>query len=259
MPSLREVQQRAYRAIVLEEEGVFAPWGPETRVGAARLAVYRNNARETFHKTLAVTYPVVQRLVGELCFRGLARSYQREFPSRGGDLGGYGAELSTLLEIYYRDTDFAYLADVARLEWACAEAETAAEGVPFDVTSLAAVPSDDCAALRFALRAPVRLVGSRFPIFTIWQANQSDDVRPVALSRGAEHVLVTRDAGGVRLHRLDAATFAFVQSLADGDALEEAASVGDAAAPSFVLQEALTTLAQLNVLAGFRLPADEVE
>ena len=259
MPSLRELQQRAYRAIVLEEEGVFAPWGRDARVGAARLAVYRTNARETFHKTLAVTYPVVQRIVGELCFRGLARSYQREFPSRGGDLGGYGAELATLLEIYYRDTEFAYLADVARLEWAIASAETADEGVPFDVTSLAAVPSDDCAALRFALCAPVRLVASRFPIFTIWQANQSEEVQCVALALGAEHVLVTRDAGGVRLHRLDGATFAFVQSLADGDPLEEAATAGDAAAPSFVLQEALTTLAQLNVLAGFRLPADEVE
>lgn len=259
MPSLRELQQRAYRAIVLEEEGVFAPWGRDARVGTARLEVYRNNARETFHKTLAVTYPVVQRIVGELCFRGLARSYQREFPSRGGDLGGYGAELSMLFEIYYRDTDFAYLADVARLEWAIAEAETAAEGMPFDVMGLAAVPSDDCAALRFALCAPVRLVGSRFPIFTIWQANQSEDVQRVALSLGAEHVLVTRDEGGVRLHRLDAGTFAFVQSLADGDALEEAATAGDAAVPSFVLQEALTMLAQLKVLAGFRLPADELE
>jgi hypothetical protein len=259
MHSLHELQQRVYRAIVLEEDGVFAPWARDARVGAARLAVYRNNARETFHKTLASTYPVVQRLVGEPCFRGLAWSYQREFPSRGGDLGSYGAELPTLLEVAYRDTSFGYLGDVARLEWACAEAETAAESMPFDVASLAAVPSEGCAKLRFALRAPVRLVGSRFPIFTIWQANQSDEVQSVSLARGAEHVLVTRDDGGVRLYRLDAATFAFARSLADGDPLEEAANTGEAAAPDFVLQDALTLLAKLNVLAGFCLPADEVE
>lgn len=251
MPSLREVQQSAYRAIAND--------GAMHGYNAARLGVYRNNARETFHKTLAVTYPVVQRLVGELCFRGLARSYSSDFPSRSGDLSAYGAELPTLLEIYYRDTAFAYLADVARLEWACAEAETAADGLPFDLLHLAQVRRDDCAQLRFALRASVRLLSSRFPVFSIWHANQSDDVTPVPLSRGAEHVLVTRAKSGVRLYRLDAGTFAFARGLADGDTLEDAVSAGETAVAGFAVSETLATLAQLDVLAGFRLPADEVE
>jgi hypothetical protein len=253
MPSLRELQQQAYRAIVLEEGALRAG-----ALNAARLGVYRNNARETFHKTLAVTYPVVQRLVGELCFRGLARSYSTDFPSRSGDLSAYGAELPTLLEICYRDTAFGYLADVARLEWACAEAATAADGVSFAVLHLAQVPAEDCGMLRFTLRAPVRLVSSRFPVFSIWEANQGDDVEPVALSRGAEHVLVTRRRG-VQVYRLDAGTFAFARSLADGDSLADAASAGETAAIHFEVADALKTLAQLDVLAGFRLPADEVE
>jgi hypothetical protein len=252
MPSLRELQQHAYRAIVLEEEGLRT-----AASRAARLGVYRNNARETFHKTLAVTYPVVQRLVGELCFRGLSRSYATDFASRSGDLSAYGAELPTLLDIYYRDTAFAYLADVARLEWACAESATAADGVSFDVFHLAQVPAGDCGSLRFMLRAPVRLMSSRFPVFSIWEANQGDDVEIVALSRGAEHVLITRRQG-VKIYRLDAGTFAFARSLADGDSLADAASAGDVASAEFAVGEALKTLAQLDVLAGFRLPADEV-
>ena len=253
MPSLRELQQRAYRAIVLEERSTLRAGA----VTAARLGVYRNNARETFHKTLAVTYPVVRRLVGELCFRGLARSYSTDFPSRSGDLSAYGGELPTLLDIYYRDTAFAYLADVARLEWACAEAATAADGVSFDVLQLAQVADDDCGLLRFTLRAPVRLLSSRFPVFSIWEANQGDDVEPVTLSRGAEHVLVTRRQG-VKVFRLDAGTFAFALSLADGDSLADAANAGEVAAADFGVGEALKTLAQLDVLAGFRLPADEM-
>jgi hypothetical protein len=253
MPSLRELQQLAYRAIVLEEDGASRAGG----LNAARLAVYRNNARETFRKTLAVTYPVVQRLVGELCFRGLARSYSTDFPSRSGDLSAYGAEFPTLLDIYYRDTAFTYLADVARLEWACAEAETAADGVTLDVLQLAQVAADDCGLLRFALRGPVRLVSSRFPVFSIWEANQGGEVEPVALSRGAEHVLVTRQQG-VQVYRLDAGTFAFTRSLADGDSLADAANAGEGAAAGFAVGDALRTLAQLDVLAGFRLPADEM-
>jgi hypothetical protein len=259
MLSLREVQERAFRAVVLEEDAVIVPFARDARSTAARLEVYRNNARETFRKALAATYPVVRRIAGEQCFRGLSHAYQRDFPSRSGDLGSYGSELATLLEIYYRDTAFGYLADVARLEWACAAVETAAEGAPLDISRLAGLDANDCARLRLTLRAPVRLVASRFPIFSIWAAHQADEVETVPLARGAEHVLVTRDAGGVRLYRLDAATFAFVRSLADGDSLEDAAIAGDAAAPDFVLQDALTTLAQLNVLAGFRLLAEEVE
>lgn len=250
MPSLRELQQTAYRAIALEDDAR----GGEFNV--ARLAVYRNNARETYRKTLAATYPVVRRLVGEQCFRGLARSYSHDFPSRSGDLARYGAELPLLLEIYYRDTAFAYLADVARLEWACAEAETSADGVPFDLLQLKSVPAGDCERLRFALRATVRLLSSRFPIFSIWEAHQQDEVEALPLGRGAEHVLVTRRRG-VQVYRLDAGTFAFARSLADGDSLAEAAAAGEAA-PGFLLDEALKTLARLDVLASLRVPEEEI-
>ena len=166
--------------------------------------------------------------------------------------------MPTLLEIYYRDTAFGYLADVARLEWACAEADTAADSLPLDLLSLAHISEDDCTRLRFTLRAPVRLLSSRFPIFSIWEAHQADDVEHVPLSRGPEHVLVTPRRGAVRVYRLDAATFALARSLADGESLADAATAAEQAG-RFSLDEALKTLAQLDVLAGFRLPADEVE
>jgi len=252
MPSLRELQQNAYRAIVLEDDVRGAG------LNVTRLSVYRNNARETFRKTLTATYPVVRRLVGEQCFRGIARSYAHDFPSRSGDLGRYGSELATLLEIYYRDSAFAYLADVARLEWACAEAEAAADCASFDLLELARVPADDCARLSFALRAPVRLVSSRFPIFSIWEAHQRDEVEAVPLRIGAEHVLVTRTSE-LELHRLSTGTFAFARSLADGESLADAVSAGETAASDFAVDEALGTLARLDVLAGFSLMAVETD
>ena len=247
MLSLREVQRRAYRAIVLEDNVL-----PLTRSSAARLDVYRNNARETFRKTLAATYPVVRRLVGDECFRGIAAHFMREFPSRAGDLGLFGAELATLLDIYYRDTDFAYLPDVARLEWACAEVETAADSAPFDLMELASIHHEEHAALRFALRPCIRLVSSRYPVLRIWHANQADDVVPVDLGAGAERVLVARSGKDVRLEALDAGTFAFTQSLADGEPLTDALDAGSAAARGFDPSAALGLLARLDTLAGFR-------
>lgn len=259
MPSLRELQQLAYRAIVLEEQVPVPSSLRDARIGAARLEVYRNNARETFHKTLAVTYPVVKRLVGEPCFRSLARSYMRDFPSRSGNLERYGAELATLLDVFYRDTGFAYLADVARLEYACAEADIAADSRPLDWLALAGATDELYAGVRFTLRGPVRLVSSLFPVLSIWEANQAEDVRPVALSAGAEHVLVTRSASGVVLYGLDAGTFAFARSLADGEALADACAAGAAAAADFSPAAALETLAGLEVLAAVRWPTDSMD
>lgn len=247
MLSLREVQRRAYRAIVLEDNVL-----PMTRSRAARLDVYRNNARETFRKALSATYPVVQRLVGDACFRGIAAHFMREFPSRAGDLDLFGAELATLLDIYYRDTEFAYLSDVARLEWACAEVETAADSATFDLMELASVHQEEYAALRFALRPCVRLVSSRYPVLRIWHANQADDVAPVDLAAGGERVLVARSGKDLRLEALNAGTFAFAQSLADGEPLADALDAGSAAAQGFDASAALALLAQLDALAGFR-------
>jgi hypothetical protein len=250
MSSLREIQQRAYRAIVLEED-VTPAGGPVDRL-AARLGVYRNNARVTFCKTLAATYPVVQRLVGEPCFRSLARAYARDFPSRSGDLGRFGAELPALLDIHYRDTAFAYLADVARLEWAYAEAETVADAAPFDWRALGTVDPGDYAALRFVPHPTSRFLTSRFPVLSIWEAHQSVDVRPVGLGAGAEHVLVLRTASQVRLHGLDAGTFAFAWSLAEGETLGAAHETGVAAGVEFDLTRALARVAALNAFIGFR-------
>jgi len=250
MSSLREIQQRTYRAIVLEENVL-----PMTALRSARLGVYRNNARETFRKTLAAAYPVLQRLVGELCFRGIAEHFMREFPSRAGDLGRFGAELAMLLDIYYRDTAFAYLVDVARLEWAVAEVETAADALPLDLLQLTAVAENEHPALKFAMRPAVRFVSSRHPVLSIWEANQVHDVVPVDLASGAEHVLVMRRGGGVRLHRLDSGAFAFARSLADGESLADAHDAGAAAAADFDARAALVLLARLDALAGFTSPS----
>lgn len=250
MNSLREIQQRAYRAIALGDDALLGMVSADR--ARARLGVYRNNARVTFEKTLAATYPVVQRLVGEPCFRGLAHELAREFPSRSGDLGRFGAELAVLLEIYYRDTDFGYLADVARLEWAYAQAETAADAPALDLRALAAVPPDEYADLRFVLHPSSRFVTSRYPVLSIWEAHQADDVRAVALDAGAEHVLLLRSSGDVRLHGLDAGTFAFACSLADGETLESAHETGLAAADDFAIHQALARLAALQLFTDFR-------
>jgi len=215
--------------------------------------VYRNNARETFRRTLAATFPVVEQLVGGDCFRTLALTFARQSPSRAGDLAQFGAEFPALLDVFYRDTDFAYLRDVAALEWAQAEAETADDAAAFDPLALREIAPGSYGDLRFVLQPSVRLLSSRYPVLSVWEAHQVRAVERVSLDAGSEHVLVLRRGGNVGLHRLEAGVFAFAQALADGETLDDAHDAGLAAAGSFDVASALDTLVRLGAIADFHI------
>ena len=86
---------------------------------AQRLEVYRNNAWQFFLAALERTYPVTQRRVGADFFRQLAREYRAQHPSQHGDLHWIGEAFPAWLADRMTGTGYEWLADLARLEWAC--------------------------------------------------------------------------------------------------------------------------------------------
>ena len=254
MPALRELEERAYRAIMHAEASYLAPYVVSDDIPAeSRIQVYQNNARESFIKTLAASYPVVLRLVGEDCFRSLARQYMQRHPSRSGDLQQFGYWFPSYLELCYGHSEYDYLGDVARLEWACEEVRTAPSAGSADLNGLVDIPDTRYARLRFWLYPAHRVVSSQYPILSIWQANQSDYSEPVDLRSGGEYVLVIRRGGDIELHRWPATLATFTTALGDGSQLGEAYALASAADSAFDLSDALARLASLNLLCGFHL------
>jgi hypothetical protein len=100
------------------------------------MQIYRNNHRAALLAALAATYPVIARLGGEDWFAQCAAQYLQRFPSRCGDLQFAGDRFAQFLAAGVANTDYAYFADVARLEWAYQEVLTAAEQAPLDPASL---------------------------------------------------------------------------------------------------------------------------
>jgi hypothetical protein len=248
--SLRRLQQDAYRAFL---GGSTEPLMPAlngarfpTRVA---IAVYQNNARETFRKTLAAGYPVVARLVGESCFRGLASRFMRERPSQSGDLQAFGRDFAEFLSSIYGKSEYRYLVDVARLEWAQEEVLLLSEATPVDAQSVARIPEERLESLRLRLNPASRLIASRFPILSIWRVNQHDEPEPVDLDAGGESVLVARQNQRVELIALDAATFALAVALSEGQTIAETFTGESLNAAS--LATGLKTLADLKLICGF--------
>jgi hypothetical protein len=190
---------------------------------SARIKVYRNNVRALFEGALARTYPVLRQRVGEDYFARLAAEYRQEHPSRSGDLHWTGQRFPEWIGSRMTGTDYAWLADLARLEWACEEVLVSKWLPPAPAESLARVPPEDLADALLSLQPGLSTVASAFPVWSVWQANQpgarGDAIDP---SLGPQQVVVAADVDGLVLHSLAAEQFGFVEQLAAGRTLGQA-------------------------------------
>ena len=243
MPALRELQQAfaaGLRGDARAGAGAGADERADVRAGAgadadaawacddgiaagARLQLYRNNSRALFRQSLELTFPVVRRRVGEDYFRQLADTFRCEHPSCAGDLHEVGRPWPAFLATRLAESPYAWLAELAALEWACADAAVAADAPPVDASVLAAIPVESLGDLRLVPVPSLRLVAASVPVLAVWRANRPGlPGEPVDLSAGAECVRVHRRDDDVELRAVDAVEFAFLRSLAEGASLAHA-------------------------------------
>jgi len=245
MASLRELQESF--AAALRDPAIACAVLPP-----ANLAIYRNNAVFTLRKTLESTYPVVRRRVGDDYFRQLCAKYREGFPSRSGDLHWYGREFAAFLDEHLDGSEYHWLRDLARLEWACASCSVASELPAISADSLARYPAAQLEHLVLGLQPSLKLLTSDFPIFTVWETNQVENAPPVDQSLGSEAGMVRSRHDLAQVRRLDAGLVSFLAALADGatlgSAMTTAALDGRALtdALAFVFREGLVSSLTLN-------------
>ncbi len=241
-----------------QEEFLEAILEPRDIEATPGLEIYRRNARANAVSALAAAYPVVRRLVGEAFFDEAAVRYMRSNPSRSGDLHEHGGSLAAFLEVYEPARGLEYLADVARLEWACHECHHAADAGALDVAALARVGAESLGELRFALHPAVRLMRSFHPIAAIWEANQPHRDGIPDRARGPDHVLVRREDLAVRVERVDAAQWTLLAGFAAGASLDEASASLGAGEAERILAASLARFVRDGVIRRFSLPAGPV-
>ena len=263
MPSLHDTQARVIGALLRRPDA--APAAPLLRShrGVAperRLQVYRHNLEASLGAALAAVYPVVARLVGDACFRAVARAFIARFPSRSGNLHAFGAELPAILAAEPALAGLPYLGDVAALEWASHEVYHEADPVAFDVGALAAVPPDAQPALRLPLQHATRFIASAYPVLAIWQSNQAGAAgagAQVSLDAGGARLLVARSAFEVEYRILGAAEDRFLRRLGAGDDLAAATAGALALDAGFDLGATLGRHLALGSFRGFTVAKEE--
>jgi hypothetical protein len=222
----------------------------------ARAQVYRNNSRAMFVGALERTYPVLRQWLGVERFGRLSQAYRAEHPSRSGDLHWVGAALPSWLETRVAGGDEAWLADLARLEWACETALVAERRPAMDPQALEEVPAEDLADTGLALQPCLQTVSSAYPIWSAWRKGQSGDSdERLAPAPGAQHVVVTCSDDGLVLHSVPEERFRFVAALAIGATLSGALEC--AGADPGQLPVLLAWLFAEGLVVGVRQPASD--
>lgn len=233
MTALHELQRR-FRDAVL-----FAAPAPDEILGgrvpaAARIDIYRNNVVGNLTRALRLTYPAIERLVGEAFFATAAAGFINASLPTSADLYQYGCGFADFLAQFEPAIPLAYLPDVARLEWAVVGALHAPPAAPLDLAALATIPSECQPDLVFTPHPTLSLLALATPARAIWEAVliADEDARAAALGAIApsglrETLAVLRPGETLAVAPLAPAAFTLARSLAGGrrlvDALEDLA------------------------------------
>jgi hypothetical protein len=223
-----------------------------------RLQIHRNHHYVSLSATLAATYPVVERLLGDHCFGGLAREFILLAPPASPRLVEYGASFPSYLAAVPTLMGLPYLPDVARLEWAINEARHAPDCPRLPAEALAHLQDSCFSDVVFTLQASCRLLASPYPVDRIWRANQpdTDPAAEITLDQCGTRLLVHRDGDDDAVWcRLSVGEFAFLAALAEGLSLGRAWNRAAAAEAAFDGSRTLSGLLQAGVFADFRFPA----
>lgn len=168
MPKLPELQKN-FIATLVQAEPVPAtlPIAGDDRFSAEdRLQVYKNNTQFILRDLLLGLYPVTALLLGKDFMQGAARAFISAFPPASGDMNDYGGTFPAFLEHIQTLRSYAYVPDVARLEWAAHEAYLSSRLPPVTADDLAAIA--DPLNMKLFLQPHLRLLRSGWPVDTLW-------------------------------------------------------------------------------------------
>jgi hypothetical protein len=207
-------------------------------------------------RALAARYPVVRRLIGDDSFLDVARRFVAKQPPRLPIVQHFGETFPHYLRSLGAAASFEYVADIAELEATRTRAYHSADAPFLDARafpllstlSLSMARFNDCGLI---LHPSVALVASRFPIVTIWRANQTDAGRGILDRWRPEAALIARPLLDVDVLLLPAGGHAFMHALLSGLTIGAAAASASDDNPEFDLDANLTMLAKANIVVSF--------
>jgi hypothetical protein len=250
VPSLGDMQQSMARALLARdaaERAVPEPWfrGPtEARDG---LRVHRNTVIGACWNALRLSYPALERWLGEAAFEALAADYARAHPPMAAALTVYGESFREFVVARVNDPDRALarqLADFDRLFERVSHSAPGFDGAPSHLLG---------GGVELRLAPSLRVHRAPWPIDELRQRLLLGEAASAVVAEPVQLAL-WRTPAGVVIRRISAAAATLLEALAGDVLLEDAlgAAAGSAAEQIESAPAALARILEDEVLrAGF--------
>ncbi len=200
--------------------------------GAEGLRVHRNTVLGALSHALRLTYPSVDRLVGEAFFDRMAVDFARAQPPSVPQLGAWGAGFAEFIADFPGTEQLPYLGELAQLD---ARFDVLARRVPDGLFSGVVLRLD--AGVQLHLVSGLIVHTAQYPVNALRAAILADDaaaLAAIALTRRENHLALWRTSAGVMVRELNAPAAGYLRAAlagADGEqALAAAASACEAGA-----------------------------
>jgi len=189
----------------------------------ARLGIYHRAYRLRLCEVLRDSFAKTSAYMGEL-FNQHASEFAVAQPPALRNLGRYGATLPAFLQKTYPDNP--ELAELAQLDWDLRSRFDGADEPAFALDALQpdAEGNIPCLTMAEPLHPSVLLRSSQSNAIKLWRAMDDDtDVPEVQLDTSGAGLVVWRWEFQPHFMRLDVAQYRFMQALAEGSSIQDAA------------------------------------
>ena len=227
--SLLDLQRSLRDALLTKTSAAPATVLSGPLAAAARVAIYRNNVVCNLTGALRLTFPAVERLVGTEFFDAAAGCFVLKTPPASADLYEYGGAFPAFLAAFEPAQGLAYLADVARLEWAVNFALHATVAPILAADGLIGVPEQNQPGLRFVAHPSLSLLTLAHSAKAIWEAVMTEDEQARALrladvdfAAGIDNLAVLQGIDGLAVVNLAPAAHELAVALIGGQCIADA-------------------------------------
>lgn len=234
-------------------EALADPLAPSPVADARGFAVHRNNRAFGLVEAMRAQFPAVARLMGGDTFADAALAFISSHPPRSPVMARIGETFADFIEDAGVAQAYPFLPDVARLEYAMAIAQHAADDPVLGIEALQRIDADRLADVCFSLHASAFVVQSDFPVVTICAENRTEAEPAGNIEWRSEDALVTRPAFAVQVGILPPGGAVFVRGLARGLPLADAAAAALEAEPEFDLALNLSGIFTAGAVTGLRI------
>lgn len=181
----------------------------------------------------------IEYALGDEAFEQLARAYLTACPSASFTLRDLGGHMVRFLESHAPWFEDAFLAELAKVEWAFVDAFDAKDAPPFDASTIAGRSEDEWPRARIVLHPALQRLTLAWPAHDYRIAARKHE-KPVRPERRPCHVVVYRGPELLHCLEITADAAAMLDELARGtplgEACERAARASGTALSTFELE-----------------------